>query len=98
MKGRKIFKIDLTCCYKTNCYKNREYKAVFQEWNKIYVEVTSLGLVTKNIKSLKAIFKNTNINYDQMLGKAMEVALRCSYYVYKKQNDPRDNPEILTFH
>ena len=109
-KAGKLFIIELTCCYETNCYKSREYKAnkykdidkdcvnVFQEWNKIYVEVTSLGLVTKNIKFLKAIFKNTNINYDQMLGKAMEVALRCSYYVYIKRNDPWDNPEILTFH
>ena len=51
----------------------------------IFIEITSLGLVTTHIENLNSIFKETDTNYKRMIAKCMEVAMRASFYIYMRR-------------
>ena len=92
--------IELTCPYETNTTKSREYKETrYKEikselltppsnFQLIFLEVTSLGFVTKNIKTFRNFLKSININERYLIEKLQEVAIRCSYFIYcrRKKN------------
>ena len=105
-----IITIELTCCFETNTRKSREYKinryqkleedwtVPFTTFKKIYVEVTSLGLVTKDIKAFVSLFKGTDINTHRMITKLMETAVRCSYFLYVSRNKVWQEQKLLQFY
>ena len=53
----------------------------FRNFEKIFIEITNLGLITKHILNLKQLLKDSKVNYD-MIAKCMEVAIRASLYIY----------------
>ena len=65
---------------------------------KIFIEITSLGLVTTHIENLNSIFKETDINYKRMIAKCMEVAMRASFYIYIRRNKRWTYPPLLKFY
>ena len=110
VRGSTIYILELTCCFETNSERSREFKIdkykeikndckkTFQVWKKIFIEVTTLGLVTKHIGDLYYIFKDTDINYTRMLEKCMEAAMRASFYIYVSRNKQWTSPPILKFY
>ena len=109
-KGSNIIAVELTCCFETNTNKSRAYKVdryinleedciiPFSSFKKIYVEVTSLGCVTKNFKEFTSLFKGTNINTHRMTSKIMETAIRCSYFLYVNRNKRWEEQKLLEFY
>ena len=102
--------IELTCCFETNFTKSRQYKIDrykhlegdcklrVKEFKKVFLEVSSLGFLPKEIKTLKNICKlNTEINTKRLLQKICEVALRSSYFIFTKRNADWPNPDLLNF-
>ena len=89
--------IELTCPYETNTTKSREYKETRYEEIKselrappsnfplIFLEVTSLGFVTKNVKKIKRY----------LIEKLQEVAIRCSYLIYCRRNKNWNEPNLI---
>ena len=92
--------IKLTFPYKTNTtksceYKETRYKEIKSElltppsnFQLIFLEVTSLGFVTENIKTFRNFLKSININERYLIEKLLEVAIRCLYFIYcrRKKN------------
>ena len=84
-------KIDRYCNLEEDCNLNVKVK-------KLYVEVSSLGFLSKNIKELKTLCRqNADINVNRMLQKISEVAIRSTYLIYTKRNSEWTNPDILKF-
>ena len=73
--------IELTCPYETNATKSREYKETrYKEikselltppsnFQLIFLEVTPVGFVTKNIKAFRNFLKSININKRYLIEK-----------------------------
>ena len=86
------YKIDRYCNLEEDCNLNVKVK-------KLYVEVSSLGFLSKNIKELKTLCRqNADINVNRMLQKISEVAIRSTYLIYTKRNSEWTNPDILKFY
>ena len=100
---------ELTCPYKTNATKSREYNETRYEEIKselrtppsnfqlIFLEVTSLGFVTKNIKTFRNFLKSININERYLIEKLQEVAIRCSYLIYCRRNKNWNEPNLISY-
>ena len=105
---RKMIILELTICFETNLEKSRNYKkekyhdleddCIDERWDieKVFIEVSSLGFVTKNIKELKSIIKDHN-TYKRLVNKMTETAIRASFYIYTKRNKLWDEPSLLNF-
>ena len=63
----------------------------FRYCKKIFIEITSLGLVTTHIGNSNSIFKETDINYKK-------VAMRASLYIYIRRNKRWTYPPFLKFY
>ena len=101
--------IELTCPYETNTtkfceYKETRYKEIKRElltapsnpqW--IFLEVISLGFVTKNIKSFRNFPKSININERYLIEKLHKVAIRCSYFIYCRRNKNWNEPNLISY-
>ena len=104
--------IELTCCFETNLIKSRKFKVERYEKleedcllpdrtvTKIFVEVTSLGFISKNIKDFTKLCKKSGaLNIKRLLNKMSEVAIRASYYLYTQRNNNHwVYPAILKFY
>ena len=65
---------------------------------KLYVEVSSLGFLPKNIQQFRNFCKQYDcINVMRMMKKLSEVAIKSSYFIYTRRNKGWENPEILKF-
>ena len=65
---------------------------------KLYVEVSSLGFLPKNIQEFRNFCKQYDcINVMRMMKKLSEVAIKSSYFIYTRRNKGWENPEILEF-
>ena len=65
---------------------------------KVYVEVSSVGVSSKNIQEFRNFCKQYDcINVIRMTKKLSEVAIRSSYYICTRRNKGREDPEILKF-
>ena len=90
--------IEFTYPYENNATKSREYKETrYKEiksdlltpssnFQLIFLEVTSLGFVTKTIKTFRNFLKSININERYLIEKLQEKAIRCSYFIYCCRN------------
>ena len=58
------------------------------------IEITSLGIVTSHFEDIIVLFKGTNINFQRMISKCMEVAMRASFYIYIRRKKEWTNPNI----
>ena len=94
-KGNDLTTIELTCCFETNLVKNLKSRL---NLNKLYIEVTSLGLTPKTNKYFDRFLKSNGINPYRMNRKICEVALRSSYYIYTQRNYNWKEIEILKFY
>ena len=102
----KLTVIELTCPYNTNTAKSRECKETIHKEIKsellappsnfqlIFLEVTSLGFVTRNIKTF---LKSININERYVIEKLQEVAIRCSYLIYCRRNKNWNEPNLISY-
>ena len=72
----------------------------FRHCKKIFIEMTSPGLVTTHIENLNSIFKEQilTIQYTRMIAKCMEVAMRASFYIYIRCNKRWTYPPLLKFY
>ena len=93
--------IELT---KSREYKETRYKEIKSElltppsnFQLIFLEVTSLGFVTKNIKTFRNFLKSTNINERYLIEKLQEVAIRCSYLIYCSRNKNWNEPNLISY-
>ena len=68
IKRDTIYVLELTCCFETrkitsilkeNCVRK------FRNFEKIFIEITNLGLITKHILNLKQLFEDPEVNYDR---------------------------------
>ena len=93
-KGNDLTTIELTCCFEMNLVKSNKFKKEKYDkldkklksrlnLNKLYMEVTSLGLTPKTNKYFDRFLKSDDgINPYRMNTKICEVALRSSHYIY----------------
>lgn len=109
-KNRMIV-IELTVPYETNSKKSREYKKDrYQNLkenlvNQVdlleihFLEITSLGFITKDIKTVKKLFNSLFPKKDteRLLLKCSEVALRATFFIYCRRDKDWNNPELLSF-
>ena len=95
--GNDLTTIELTCCFETNLVKSNKFKKEKYDkldkklksklnLNKLYIEVTSLGLTPKTNRCFDRFLKSNSINSYRMNRKICEVALRSSYYIYTQRN------------
>ena len=101
--------IELNCPYETNTtksceYKETRYKEIKSElltppsnFRLIFLEVTSLGFVTKNIKTFRNFLKSININERYLIEKLQEVAIRCSFFIYCRRNKNWSEPNLISY-
>ena len=108
-KGNDLTAIELTCCFETKLVKSNKFKKEKYDkldkklksrlnLNKLYIEVTSLGLTPKTNKYFDRFSKSNGINPYRMKRKICEVALRSSYYIYTQRNYNWKEIEILKFY
>ena len=102
--------IELSVCYETRTeearnFKKRRYQNLKSDLsiecgklNIIYVEITTLGFVSGNIKDFAKFVKPLGISYERMIGKCMETALRASFYIFTRRDKEWPNPELLNFY
>ena len=101
--------IELTCPYETNTtkfceYKETRYKEIKRElliapsnFQWIFLEVISLGFVTKNIKSFRNIPKSINTNERYLIEKLHKVTIRCSYFIHCRRNKNWNEPNLISY-
>ena len=108
-KGNDSTTVELTCCFETNLLKSHKFKKEKYDkldkklksklnLNKLYIEVTSLGLTPKTNRCFDILLKSNGINRYRMKKKICEVALRSSYYVYTQTNYIWKEIDILKFY
>ena len=108
-KGNDLTTIELTCCFETNLVKSNKFKKEKYDkldkklksklnLNKLYIEVTSLGLTPKTNGCFDRFLKSNGINSYRMNRKICEVALRSSYYIYTQRNYNWKEIDILKFY
>ena len=106
--GDSVSAIELTCCFELNTEKARDYKATrYQELEKqmksnkslklILVEITILGIVTRDIRMFESFLYDLGLNSDRTIIKCMEVCIRASFYIYCRSNLTWNNPDLLDF-
>ena len=110
INGKEVIVIELSVCYETRTEEERNFKKrhyqnlksdLSIEWEKlniIYVEITTLGFVSRNIKDFAKFVKPLGISYERMIGKCMETALRASFYIFTRRDKEWPNPELLNFY
>ena len=62
----------------------------------LFLELTSLGFVSKNIKEMKILLQKLNIDDHCVINKLTEVAFLCSC-IYCKRNKDWPDPELLSY-
>ena len=104
-----IIAIELTCPYETNTEKSREFKkrrfenlkneliTPTSNFKLILLEITSLGFTTNDVKCFKDFMLKLNLNYEHIIYKCQEVAMRTSFYIYCRRNKQWFNPELLSY-
>ena len=93
-RNDKLIVMEPTCCFKTYFAKSRSYKIIRYEnlkkvcknskWtvSKIFIEVSSMGFVTKDLNRFEKLCKTINsINIHRLVNRMSEVAFRASYYL-----------------
>ena len=106
--GDSVSAIELTCCFELNTKKARDYKATrYQVLEKqmisnkslklILVEITTLGIVTRDIRMFESFLNDLGLNSDRTIIKCMEVCIRASFYIYCRRNLTWNNPDLLDF-
>ena len=100
---------ELTCPYEANTTKSREYKETrykeikielltpLSNFQLIFLEVTSLGFVTKNIKTFRNFLKSININERYLIEKLQEAAIRCLHLIYCHRNENWSEPNLVSY-
>ena len=102
--------LELTVGYETNLESNfkrkdEKYKTLFNDLRKTYRQVNyvnlsmgSIGTIYKQSKTIKDVFKNLGIDeneFNHMLKKIIEIAIRCTYYVFCRRGKDWDSPNHL---
>ena len=106
--GDSVSAVELTCCFKLNAKKARDYKPTqYQELEKhmksnkslklILVEITTLGIVTRDIRMFESFLNDLGLNSDRTIIKYMKVCIRASFYIYCRRNLTWNNPDLLDF-
>ena len=110
LKRESLVSIELTCCFQTNLINSRNYKIdrccnLEEDCNfnvkvkTLYVQVSSLGFLSKNIKELKKLCrKNADTNLKRILQKIYGVAIRSTYLIFTKRNSEWTNPDNFKFY
>ena len=106
--GESVSAIELTCCFELNTKKARDYKSTrYQELGKqikskqslklILVEITTSGIVTRDIRMFELFLNDLGLNSDKTIIKCMEVCIRVSFYICYRRNLTWNNPDLLGF-
>ena len=110
INGKEVIVIELSVCYETRTeearnFKKRRYQNLksdlsieCEKLNIIYVGITTLGFVSRNIKDFAKFVKPLGISYERMIGKCMETASRASFYIFTSRDKEWPNPELLNFY
>ena len=108
-RDRHLIIIELTCCFETNFEKSRNFKIEKYEsikqyskvpvdkLEKFFLEVSSLGFITKCFKSFERFISKKNIDCKRLKEKLSETAIRASYYIYTRRNSNWNSPNLLKF-
>ena len=64
----------------------------------MYVEISTLGFVSRNIKDFAKFVEPLGISYERLIGKCMEMALRASFYIFPSRDKEWSNLELLNFY
>ena len=81
----------------TRCKEISELLTHPSNFQLIFLEVTSLGFVTKNIKTFRNFLKSININERYLIEKLQEVAIRYSYLIYCRGNKNWSEPNLISY-
>ena len=94
INGKEVIVIELSVCYETHTEEARNFNKRHHQnlksdlsinWEKlkiIFVEITTLGFVSRNIKDFAKFVKPLGISYERMIGKCMETALRAIFLYF----------------
>ena len=105
-----IFALELTICFETNLVKSREYKInkyrnlekelhnTSKPFRSIFVEFSTLGFYSKDIKPFVDFLKLHKLDYSRILEKCSETCIRSSYYIFNRRNKDWTLPELLLFY
>ena len=64
----------------------------------ILVEITTLGIITRDIRMFESFLNDLGLNSDRTIIKCMEEAcIRASFYIYCRRNLTWNNPDLLDF-
>ena len=97
-KYNQIMAIEFTCPYETYTEKSRELKKIRYEnlknelitptsnFKLILLEITSLGCTTNDVKCFKDFMLKLNLDYERIIYKCQEGAIRTSFYIYCRRN------------
>ena len=93
-----ITAIEFTFPYETNTEKSSEFKkgrnknlkneliAPKSNFKLIFFEITSLGFTTNYVKCFKDYMLKLNLDYERIIYKCQEIAIRTSFYTYCRCN------------
>ena len=109
--NNKIVVIELTVCFDTNTEKSRVYKQTryqklkdellgsCDEFDVLYLEVTTLGFLSKDsYTSFNSFLRTLGVNADRTITKCMETAIRGTYYIFCRRNKPWEATDLLSFY
>ena len=63
----------------------------------IFVEITTLGIVTRDIRMFESFLNNLCLNSDRTIINCMEVCIRAPFYICCRRNLTWNNPDLLDF-
>lgn len=109
--NRNLLILELTVGYETNLEanfsrKNHKYKHLLKELNKTYnvkyvnLSMGCIGTIYSCSKSIKQCFKDmgmTDNNSNYLITKTIEIAIRCSYYIFCRRGKEWDSPKLLSW-
>ena len=108
---KRVIVLELTVCFDTNTIKSRDYKKTRYTnlrdelviacdiFEVIYLEVTCLGLISKDsyVQFCKFL-EELELNIDRTVYKCMETAIRASYYIFCRRNKEWIDTKLLLFY
>ena len=85
--------------YKENKYSELKNDLVvpYERFPLIFLELTSLGFVFKNMKEMRTLLQKLNIDDHYITNKLTKVVIYCSYMIYCKRNKDWPNLELLSY-
>ena len=107
-----VYLLELTVGFESNIKVNSERKAAkyhplftnlrteYTNINFVNLSMSALGIYGTSSDTFLQMLKDLNFNQNlthQIIMKASNIAIRCTYYIYCRRNKQWSNPELLQY-